>query len=68
MPKVKCNCDKGFHWKASDRLKCLSSRGLIVRNGVKRVDSVIVENEDRDQPRLKPSCNDTSKMNEEDDV
>jgi hypothetical protein len=52
MPKVKCNCDKGFHLKASDRLKCLSSRGKIVRNGIKRVDAVTVENEDVDQHKF----------------
>jgi hypothetical protein len=52
MPKVKCNCDKGFHLKAGDRLKCLSSRGKIVRNGIKRVDAVTVENEDVDQHKF----------------
>jgi hypothetical protein len=46
----------------------LSSRGKIVRNGIKRVDAVAVENDDEDQQKLKASCNDTSKMNEEDDT
>jgi hypothetical protein len=68
MPKVKCNCDKGFHLKASDRLKCLSSRGKIVRNGVKRVDGVVVKNEDEDQQSQKAHCMDIDNFNEDDDT
>jgi hypothetical protein len=68
MPKIKCNCDKGFHWKASDRLKCLRSRGKIVKTGAKRVDGVVVENEDDDQQSQKVDCMNTGKMNEEDDT
>jgi hypothetical protein len=46
----------------------LSSRGKIVRNGVKRVDGVVVKNEDGDQQSQKTHCMDIDNINEDDDT
>jgi hypothetical protein len=46
----------------------LRSRGKIVKTGAKRIDGVVVENEDDDQQSQKAYCMDTGKMNEEDDT